>query len=68
MSQEFLDISLVGEKVVSSRYPQICKSGFKSLCLDAIDGSWWGKTIEVILYVFSIVCLQIVGVLILVDS
>ncbi|KAK8823819.1 hypothetical protein WA538_001110 [Blastocystis sp. DL] len=53
MSQEFLDISLVGEK--------ICKSGFKSLCLDAIDGSWWGKTIEVILYVFSIVCLQILG-------
>ena len=30
------------------------------MCLEAIDGTWWGKTIEIILYIFGIVCMQIV--------
>ena len=34
-----------------------CKSGFEGLCLDAIDGYWWGILIEVIIFFFSFILL-----------
>ena len=47
--------------IASAAKNSVCINGWSSLCLEAIDNNWWGKVIEVILYLYSIICLQILG-------
>jgi len=38
-----------------------CEVGLENLCLDDIDGSWWGVVIEVVLLFYSFVAVAIVA-------
>ncbi|KAK8807918.1 hypothetical protein WA588_006406 [Blastocystis sp. NMH] len=52
-----MDAELYLSKLGEENAASWCKSGLEGLCLDAIDGHWWGVVIEVLIFFFSFVLL-----------
>lgn len=46
---------------MASVSPVSCVSGWENLCLDNIDGNWWGVAIEILLLVYAFVGVAVVA-------
>jgi K+-dependent Na+/Ca+ exchanger-like protein len=43
------------------RMSSSCEGGWEDICLASIDGTWWGVTIEVIVFLYSMLAIAIVA-------
>ena len=39
---------------------QNCPNGIKTLCLETIDHTWWGKVVEILLYLYCVLVMSTV--------